>query len=87
MFLVLPHLEVVGVLGAIPAGVDFWLVTKLDSGHWLLPKFGRLLAASRRLCIPALPTPLVPVGLAEWYLSDSDLSRGTCFCPLVCVRC
>lgn len=50
------------MLGAIPAGVDFWLVTELDSGHWFL-KFGRLLAASRSPCIPALPTFLVPVGL------------------------
>jgi len=64
------------VLGAIPAGVDFWLVTELDSGHWFL-KFGRLLAASRSPCIPALPTKWLPVGLLEVYLSESAVSRDS----------
>ena len=50
------------MLGAIPASVNLGLVTELDSGHWFL-KFGRLLAASRSPCIPALPTKWLPVGL------------------------
>jgi len=48
----------------------------LDSGHWFL-KFGRLLAASRSPCIPALPTKWLPVGLLEVYLSEGAVSRDS----------